>query len=55
MSLPKRQKTVSGRRNQLSGICNIGQSGSSSKNNYTDAVWKLNQSAIELEYLTLNP
>ena len=25
------------------------------KNNYTDAVWKLNQSAIELEYLTLNP
>lgn len=24
------------------------------KNNYTDAVWKLNQSAIELEYLTLN-
>lgn len=25
------------------------------KNSYTDAVWKLNQSAIELEYLTLNP
>lgn len=25
------------------------------KNNYTDAVWRLNQSAIELEYLTLNP
>ena len=25
------------------------------KNNYTDAVWKLNQSTIELEYLTLNP
>ncbi|MGL6127970.1 TolC family protein [Chryseobacterium artocarpi] len=25
------------------------------KNNYADAVWKLNQSAIELEYLTLNP
>ena len=25
------------------------------KSNYTDAVWKLNQSAIELEYLTLNP
>lgn len=24
------------------------------KNNYTDAVWKLNQSTIELEYLTLN-
>ncbi|ROH97955.1 CusA/CzcA family heavy metal efflux RND transporter [Chryseobacterium daecheongense] len=25
------------------------------KNNYTDAVWKLNQSGIELEYITLNP
>ena len=25
------------------------------KNNYADAVWKLNQSAIELEYITLNP
>ncbi len=25
------------------------------KNSYTDALWKLNQSAIELEYLTLNP
>lgn len=25
------------------------------KNNYTDAIWKLNQGAIELEYLTLNP
>lgn len=25
------------------------------KNSYTDAVWKLNQSAIELKYLTLNP
>ncbi|KIC62656.1 CusA/CzcA family heavy metal efflux RND transporter [Chryseobacterium taiwanense] len=25
------------------------------KNNYADAVWKLNQIAIELEYLTLNP
>lgn len=25
------------------------------KSSYTDAVWKLNQSAIELEYLTLNP
>ncbi|MDQ1095333.1 MULTISPECIES: CusA/CzcA family heavy metal efflux RND transporter [Chryseobacterium] len=25
------------------------------KNNYADVLWKLNQSAIELEYLTLNP
>ncbi|CAA7391158.1 hypothetical protein CHRY9393_02858 [Chryseobacterium fistulae] len=25
------------------------------KNSYADAVWKLNQSAVELEYLTLNP
>ncbi|MCD1117640.1 CusA/CzcA family heavy metal efflux RND transporter [Chryseobacterium turcicum] len=25
------------------------------KSSYADAVWKLNQSAIELEYLTLNP
>mgnify|MGYP002759402521 FL=1 len=25
------------------------------KNNYADAVWKLNQSAIEFEYLNLNP
>ena len=25
------------------------------KNNYADAIWKLNQSAIELEYITLNP
>jgi len=25
------------------------------KSNYNDAVWKLNQSAIELEYITLNP
>ncbi len=51
----KQLKTVSCRRDQLPRICNIGQSGSHLKNSYTDAVWKLNQSAIELEYLTLNP
>jgi hypothetical protein len=39
----KQLKTVSCRRDQLPGICNIGQSGSHLKNNYTDAVWKLNQ------------